>query len=404
MFPESAPAMMCPICKSSKHTQLARRPRIPVLQNRVWPTREAALLAPGGTLTFLLCRSCGFGWNAAFDEDLINYDKFYDNDQTNSVAFDNHLADMADRIVRALPPETQSIVEVGCGQGAFIERLQRIIDKRINLFGFDPAWRGRAIAGASIFPVYFNADTVERLPDKAEFVLSRHTIEHIANPLSFLRAIRKAMMVTPRARLFLETPDLDWILDKQQPQDLFYEHCSLFSESSFRVALAASGFQMEKIERVFGGQYFWVTARPTDDSPRETPEQIADTRDDFEESLMRIVSEWRHTVGGLSLQGPVLLWGASSKGVTFSLLLGDDRDRLSAAIDQNTKKIGGFMPITGVPIIAPEQLPNNASVIIMNPNYAAEIQNSVLSAGRDARLFVLSENGAIQPIEFALGN
>ncbi len=82
--------------------------------------------------------------------------------------------------------------------------------------------------------------------------------------------------------------------------------------------------------------------------------------------------------------------GASSKGVTFALLVDPDRTLLSGAIDINDRKIGRFMPTTGLKIGSPNDLPDRATVVVMNPNYLQEIKAQIKSLNKQVLLLAVS--------------
>src|SRR5262249_45343438 len=96
----------------------------------------------------------------------------------------------------------------------------------------------------------------------ADFVVCRHVIEHVQDPISLLRSVRSALRSSLRARVFFETPCVECILSNKVIWDFFYEHCSLFSASSLTYAFEKSGFSVERVARVFGEQYLWLEARP----------------------------------------------------------------------------------------------------------------------------------------------
>ena len=64
----------CPICSTREMVALDYPPRVPILQNRVWPKRSAARAAPVGALDMVLCAGCGFAWNRLFEAHLMMYD------------------------------------------------------------------------------------------------------------------------------------------------------------------------------------------------------------------------------------------------------------------------------------------------------------------------------------------
>jgi len=387
-------AQRCPICEAADPVVMDHRPSVPILQNRVWPSRESARSAPTGELTMVLCQACGFAWNSTFDPELMVYDPDYDNDQIGSEHYRDYLVGIMNRLVAHLPSHRPlHLVEVGFGQGAFLSQLAAGQGNRFaSLTGFDPAWRRKDNVGerVKIHPCYFGSETVDLVPGRVDIIVSRHTIEHIPDPIGFLRTIRSTM--DAESRLFLETPDIRWILETFQPQDLFYEHCSIFSENAFRIALAASGFAPVNIDRVFGDQYFWVESRPASDGIRVPAEcDLAQAARTFATRRDRFIQRWRERINEFSSDGPVWLWGAASKGVTFALLVDPDASRLAGAIDLNPNKVGRFMAMTGLKIESPDALPDGAAVIVMNPNYRSEISAQIDAMGKTAKLSCIDE-------------
>ncbi len=389
---------ICPICKGSSFIEVDRRARVPLLQNRVWEDRAGARVAPAGALSMMFCRTCEFAWNGAFDRSKVLYDPAYDNDQMQSDYFRKHVAAMARRIVDAAPKAgCLHVAEVGCGQGAFLAELAEVGGKRFaSLTGFDPAWRGQLPSEAPnirILQRYFGQETAYLMEEPAQIVVSRHTIEHVPDPIEFLRSIRTAMLNSPDARLFLETPDIGWIFRNFQPQDLFYEHCSLFSPRAFEFALASTGFELLQLEHVFGGQYLWVEARPGDIShpPMTAASELLADANRFVERRAEFVEKWGDQIDIVAQGSGVWVWGASSKGVTFALLVDPAGARLKGAIDINPNKVGRFMPISTLPISAPSELPDGATVIVMNPNYHAEIVEIVAEIGTNVTILNLTD-------------
>ena len=84
-----------------------------------------------------------------------------------------------------------------------------------------------------------------------------------------------------------------------------------------------------------------------------------------------------------ALRGKVAVWGAGAKGVTFTNTVDPDGTLVHCVIDINTKKQGGFLPVTAHPIVSPVDAKARGvkSVVIMNPNYRQEIR----AHDRDAR-------------------
>jgi len=384
----------CAICGGAESLAIDRRDAVPVAQNLLFRTREEALACPTGSLDMRRCTRCGFVWNARFDPGLRAYGADYDNEQAFSPRFRRHSGEVASAIAAHLRGSGPvDLLEIGCGQGTFLAILaQALGDRWRSGLGFDPAWKGDPAAlppSAEVRADYFRSVDEDR-PVSA--VVSRHVIEHVPDPLAFLRTIRAG--VEDGTPLFIETPDVDWTLGQGAFFDLYYEHCSLFTPSSLRLALERTGFVPESVEPVFDGQYLLATAvaAPWGQSPGTVPAPggqslgtvtgdcppfgdfgYRERRDRCLDRIDGLVDERRRA------GGRVALWGGGSKGVTLSLML-PGPERIDCAIDINRRKQGGFMPASGLPIVSAEQARDRGitTALVMNPAYLDEI--GILSA------------------------
>jgi len=387
MTKAASPSTCCPVCRAADLEAILDRGAVPVFQNALYRTPQSARAAARGTLAVRRCRTCGFITNAAFEPDCIVYGPDYDSSQLNSATFQAHLADRLARIAATLPAAGDrplEIVEVGCGQGDFLIDLARVVggNRPIRAFGFDPAFRrGRPLpAGLTIEPAYFDTAACRRLGLSPDIVVSRHTIEHIADPVGFLASMRDGLARDAPVHLFLETPDSRWILAHEAFHDFFYEHCSLFDFRSMATALRRAGFDPSRIESCFGGQYLWAEA--------ETG-RGGTTTEDLDTRLASYVVRWRQLID--SHDGQVVIWGAGGKGATFALLVDPDAQRIAAVVDKNPGKQGGFLPLTAHPIVAPAQLARQPIdlLLVVNPNYEAEIRTEVARLGLSPRIIVV---------------
>ena len=165
-----------------------------------------------------LCPVCGFIWNSAFDAALFKYGAAYDNSQLASEAFSAHMQSRIARVAAALSAEGPlNIVEIGCGQGDFLRRLLAALpaSRRPRAIGFDPAFRAKPSSKAGpieFHAEYFDKSTAGRLGMTPDVLICRHTIEHVPDPVAFLKAVRQTIQDQKSALLFLETPDSGWML------------------------------------------------------------------------------------------------------------------------------------------------------------------------------------------------
>lgn len=373
-----------PSCRKKtgpKSVQIFSSPKVPVLQNRVYSNHKDALSAPYGELSILYDKRARFAFNECFDPALLVYDQNYDN-SVPSETFYRYYDEIGDYLVEQYHLKSGLVLEVGCGNGVFLSRLADR-NKSITGLGIDPSYKGADEKHSG--RVNFIKDTIreEYIFDRPDLVLCRHTLEHIPNPVEFLKEILRPLKRYFDIYLFIEVPDLDWILANKAFWDYCYEHCNYFTRHSLKHCVEDAGGACTKISSAFGGQYLWAEAivNPT--------ENIA-TNDEFDTQGIneQIIEEFRASIDesfeliskrirSLPNDHRVVIWGMATKGVIFTLQLLNCGIRFDHCVDINTKKQGCFSPISGYEIVSPESLDRKCiySIICMNSNYSAEIAN-----------------------------
>lgn len=372
----------CPVCSGADVRVFLERGRVPVHQNLRYDTHAAALAAPMGCLRLGVCAGCGFVYNTSFDPDLLCYGMQYENDQGHSGVFQAHVEALARRVLRGDGLHGRVVVEIGCGQGQFLRRLIADPTQSITAYGFDPSYRGPdtivAASGASRVRFHREMYGADSARIAADLLVCRHVIEHVPTPASFLAHVAGDAASVGDALVCFETPDVQWILERKVYFDLFYEHCSYFSEGSIRAVFHRAGLEVREVERVFGGQYLWVEARRVASArPCLAPGPLPAMAMAFGEAEVA----WRLSAERAlrAMEGPVAVWGAGAKGATYVSLLDPDRQWIDCVVDINPGKQGAFLPGSGHPVVAPEALVGRGirTVMLMNPNYRKEVAVSL---------------------------
>jgi hypothetical protein len=368
-------ALCCPVCGLSGPEPVLQQSGGPATQNQVYRTVEAAKAALRGDLDFRRCKACRYVWNAAFDPTLPLYGKDYRNAQDNSPAFHAHLSQRLEHVARiAADSDARTIVEVGCGQGDFLRALAGFAKlDGVRFYGFDPALVSPGQHGAlTLIDQFFDASSLNALGLVPEIVVTRHTIEHIHDPVGFLNAIAAPLPHDRPVTLFLETPDYNWIARNSVVFDHFYEHCSLFNPQSIGTALDRAGFDLTSYETPMGGQYMWVEALYRGGQSQKA---------DLNEHATAYAEGWQARFD--AHDGPVYFWGAGAKGITFATLVDPDGTRLDGLIDINPEKAGMFVPLTAHPIVSPSTLKgiDGALIVVGNPVYRREIEAQLDAMG-----------------------
>lgn len=379
----------CPVCEHAQLKPFLWRSQVPVHQNLVVNSQDAARTVTRGELDLVICEACGFVFNQAFDLSCLSYGEDYDNTQTCSAYFDAYLDGLVQDMVERQGVRNCTIVEVGCGKGHFLKKLVNYPGANNTGFGFDPSYVGPLtdLNGRLQFRTCYYDDSCADIA--ADVVVCRHVIEHVPEPLEILRSVRAALVSSPKARVFFETPCVEWILRNQVIWDFFYEHCSLFTAESLGLAFRRTGFAVERVEHIFGGQYLWLEARAADLD--ETLLMNGDTvrlATAYATEEKKLREDWLARLRVLGQNGKVALWGAGAKGATFANLVDPDCALIDCVVDLNPNKQGRYIPDTGHPIVAPADLlgPGVCNAVLMNPNYRQENLQLLAKAGIELNL------------------
>jgi hypothetical protein len=366
----------CPLCGHVDLLPVLHRKRTMVSANVLYESAENARNAPAGELTIVLCRYCGFVFNATFALDLVPYGTQYENDQSKSGQFLIHMQKMADRVRASANGDPLRLVEVGCGQGQFLRLLMGAGHAAQDLAaGFDPSYIGNNIPGCTIYRTFFGPSSMGSIVFEPTIVVSRHVIEHVPYPNDLLGVIRAAFNHAPQPKVFFETPSIQWIFENYAFWDLCYEHCSYFTPASLKFAFEVSGFHVQQIETVFGGQYLWIEAT-AGQTIRTVPASGETLALRFAQAIEQLQQQWRDTLADLPTKSRVAVWGAATKGAMFVHAVDPCRELVHCLIDINPVKQNRYIPITAHPVLDWQSAINQgvSTIIVTNPNYLEEIK------------------------------
>jgi len=327
--------------------------QLPVFQNRMYDSQEAAISCPKGDMRLVENLKTGLVYNEAFRPELMQYDDHYQNEQAVSPLFRAHLETVMQILANTMG--RQSIVEVGCGKGFFLEML---LADGFDAWGFDPIYEGDNIR---VTKQYFSSE----LGIHADGLVLRHVLEHVQDPVGFLMRLRDANAGS--GKIYIEVPCFNWICEQRAWFDIFYEHVNYFRLSDFYRMFDV----VYESGRLFGDQYLYVVA---DLSSFKNPRIDENKRVRFPVNFMNSLVE-KH---GEELNREVIVWGGASKGVIFSLLKQRAGVTINAVIDINPAKQGKYLPASGLQVKIPgdilPHLQDGTIIFIMNSNYLDEIK------------------------------
>jgi len=338
---------------------------LPVIPNS--PIRQSSETVEG---MFQLKKFGNFGFiqNVAFDETLISFDRNYQNDQSNSSVFRQHMGDVYS-LIKSNCHEGSKLVEVGCGKGAFLEIVKA--DGYFNYAGYDAAYEG---SDDKIKARYLN----EKDRIKANIVVLRHSLDYIKAPHTFLKMLGK--IFGKEALIFIEVPQFDWIDKHKVLFDFTYERPSYFSTES----LCSLFTDVKEYGDFFGGQYQYCLARlGSSNNDKWHGFNLPENWSDFNFDMY--LQSFSESIDFLNQKQRIWVWGGGNKGVLFIKHLSDVSpnifQKVTGVVDIDEKKQGLYTPSTNLPIISPRQMftqcEDSDFVLVVNPNYLNEVRNNL---------------------------
>jgi SAM-dependent methyltransferase len=356
--------------------------------NLRWPSRTLAEAAPRGGVDLLFCSGCGHVFNGLFDSSKIDYIGEYENALHYSPRFRRFSDQLAARLIGTYQLRKSTIVEIGCGTGVFLATLCSLGNS--EGYGFDPGYT--AVPGASApgdVTIIANEFSEQYADIDPAFVICRHVLEHVPDPVAFLQRIRKLLTLRRDVPVYFEVPSMNYSFQEAGIWDVIYEHFSYFTIDSLATIFSSAGFLVKRIEHCFGDQFIGIEAiarrKPGENCmpPAGDMRLLTTLAAQFGKLYSSKVRQWQEWLYALSKRGDkAVIWGVGSKGVTF-LNIADGDGAIQYAVDLNPAKQGRYVAGTGQKIVAPNYLEHlrPEHVLITNPLYIGEIRQML--ADRD---------------------
>lgn len=377
----------CPACSSRDLAEIYRLEAIPVQSCILLESAEEARQFPRHPLVLMFCGGCGFIFNSVFDLSLVDYASATEESQHFSGTFNRFACDLAAEAASLYDLKGKRTLEIGCGKGEFLQELARQTGT-LGL-GVDPGFIPERLPGAQGREIrfqreFFDPATIAEPPD---FVVCRHTLEHIPEVGRFMQDIVQVLDGHTAAGLFFETPDVQRVLQEGAFWDIYYEHCSYFTQGSHARLFRRAGFDVTGLYLAYDGQYIIQYAAPAAGRPALPQEDDLETvralAARFPQKVAEVRRHWTEFVRSRHAAGQrVAIWGGGSKGVSFLTTNGLGQE-VAQVIDINPFKQGKYLPGTGHPVSAPDSLQAAPpdTVIVMNPVYLPEIGAQLSALG-----------------------
>jgi hypothetical protein len=382
----------CIVCNSVSSFKFFEKLDYPVQDGLLYPSAEEALKAPTGSIELCICDNCGYIWNRSFEEKKIRYDTAYEISLAASPVYRDFLNATAQRLSdRYITPDSHAI-EIGCGDGSFLQILCSIAG--CSGTGFDPTFKSQETSNERVqFISSFFPDS-ESL-NHCDLLCCRHVLQQVlfpSNPATFLNTIRNKIQKRSDIKMYFEVPNASFIFTPDNIWNIVYEYHSYFTESSLSRLFLSAGFEILEVKSCFkNGQYLGLEAANSNSkqSPFVTDSSIKDQLKDFQTFYHETLASWRDQLSKMfDSYKRIAAWGAGGRAISFFNAL-QVNNEIPYVADINIHRQGKFLPVTGQQVVSPEFLVdyNPEGILITNRTFEQEIRNQIADLGISPAIF-----------------
>ncbi|OYO15508.1 SAM-dependent methyltransferase [Enemella evansiae] len=322
-------------------------------------------------LTFGVCESCAMVQMIGEVPRQLMFNADYPYLSSGSTTMRAHFEATAHKLLAAHVDAAPSpfVAELGCNDGVFLEPVHRA---GVSHLGFEPsssvAQRARA-KGLSVTEEFFEADSARSARERfgpAALIYGANTVCHIPYLNSVLEGVSELLDDT--GVFVFEDPYLGDVVDKTSFDQIYDEHCFLFSATSVQAMAARVGLDLVDVERlpVHGGEVRYTLARR---GSRAAAPAVAElighesatglstlpVLEGFARQVAENTAQLRAVISDLVSQGQrVVGYGATAKSATVLNYGGLGPQDLAYIVDTTPAKQGAFTPRTHIPIVSPD--------------------------------------------------
>jgi 2-polyprenyl-3-methyl-5-hydroxy-6-metoxy-1,4-benzoquinol methylase len=247
-------------------------------------------------------------------------------------------------------PKEGTLLDVGCGNGAFMRSFG---SKRPGwkMTGLELDARNRDSVTAIPGVEELHVGTIESLQSRFDMISLIHALEHMPDPVRYLKAIRGRL--NAGGMVLIEVPDLD-----KSPFDILVaDHCTHFRTTTLRNAVCKSGFEVAYIDAGVVSKELTLLARP---APFMDQADTA-TSDKEGEVAAQAHITWLQSVltQGRTTRPPCGIFGTSISATWLAAALGDN---VKFFVDEDANRIGRRH--MGLPIHGPADAPRDMPVLM----------------------------------------
>ncbi len=343
------------------------------LVNALSADQGVAIAAPRFPLALVFCGGCSL---VQLSHDVAPEALF--SDYTYFSSYSETMLRHVERLTEELTAKraldkNSLVVEIASNDGYLLQYYRA---KGVPVLGIEPAHNVARVAieqrQIPTIVEFFGVELAMRLGCHgvlADVVHAHNTLAHTPHLAGFIHGLGK--ILRPEGVVCIEVPHVVSLVESSAFDTIYHEHYSYFSLTTIERLFAAEGLTVTRVEKhaIHGGSlrvYARLSARGVraDASVAKLRAEEAawgvdnpDTYRALAERAVAMRDGLRKLVKNARRRGkPIAAYGASAKGcvtLNFAQLGADD---VAFVVDKSPHKQGRFVPGSGVPILAPEEL------------------------------------------------
>jgi SAM-dependent methyltransferase len=391
---ESEPMEKCIACASEIATsQRVTLSSLPFFYGVKNPSIEAKLDAKGYDGVLAFCSNCGLIQQSSSENTEEILKAVYQSESSGLSAPMSHSGwgkSRADAFFKntSFMKRPTSVLEIGCQDGYILREMVT----RFNVtkaVGVEPGVKEIDTLDGRI---EFHGDFFQNCPlveNSFDTIISCFVLEHISDPLSFLKSIRK--LLTVDGQLVISVPNTESRFESGDPGVFVHEHISYFTEDALYNLFSLSGFDIVNLQKTQNDFYLVASAKLL--SVNHGLRIPTNVLPDFKMKLASVISSFRKKVSGKQ----VVFWGACSTTANLVSLTGV---RSYQVVDSDPKKQRYEVSGLNSQILSPDDLANlkdTHSIVCIAPfGFGREIEKSLISKYNGEYFYLFEQPNACQ--------
>ena len=345
-----------------------------------------------GQLDIVRCLNCSHVFNKSFVCEEVN--DLYSAAYLTNVPVSKSMLDSLDNTAKyilswgSIDPV---VADIGGGTGGLARALAK---KSREVHLVEPSNGVDAVdfegTNIKLYQAMFPAKEIENIV--FDLIVSRQVIEHIPDPLKFLKTIRSQL--NDDGIVYIECPALDYIERAGSIIDFHYPHVHYFSKNILYFLFSRAGFRIiDRIELKDGHDHGYILSK---NSLAEIP--LENLEHQF--GIREVLSE-RQRFGANRLKkfhgNPIMLYGANAYSQAFLALYSDICD-VAYIVDDNatySDRYAYSKNQKNIHIKRPEKqlFDNIAAVIITSYMHDIDILRKIRAFEYDGPIFTVRSDG-----------